>query len=141
MNWLQNKLMWGKTWFGEYGKRLYVGIVILLVGLLSFLAGNIHSSIQEIKPLLVSVPSTLPEARPVERTAGERAGAMPVPAGSPSLAQPTNDACVYVGSKNSNKYHLPTSRCAKQIKPENRVCFASTDAASKKGYLPGCLTP
>lgn len=141
MNWLQNKLMWGKTWLGEYGKRLYMGIVILLVGLLSFLAGNIHSSIQEIKPLLVSVPSTLPDARPVERTSREDTTPIRESSGSSAPTKPTNETCAYVGSKNSNKYHLPTSRCAKQIKPENRVCFASTDAASEKGYLPGCLTP
>lgn len=44
--------------------------------------------------------------------------------------------CVFVGSKNSNKYHLPTCRWAKSIKPENLVCFSSVDDAKSKGYLP-----
>jgi hypothetical protein len=48
-------------------------------------------------------------------------------------------ACTFVGSKNSNKYHAPTSRCAKQIKPANIVCFDSVEAATAKGYLQGCL--
>lgn len=44
--------------------------------------------------------------------------------------------CAFIGSKNSNKYHLPTCRWAKQIKPENIVCFASAEAATQKGYQP-----
>jgi len=44
--------------------------------------------------------------------------------------------CAYVGSKNSNKYHLPTCRWAKQIKPENLVCFKTLEEANAKGYLP-----
>jgi hypothetical protein len=42
--------------------------------------------------------------------------------------------CAYTGSKNSNKYHLPSCRWAKNIKPENRVCFSSEDEAKLKGY-------
>jgi len=48
-------------------------------------------------------------------------------------------SCAFVGSKNSNKYHLPTSRCARQIKPENLVCFASVEDAKAKNYQEGCL--
>lgn len=49
--------------------------------------------------------------------------------------------CALVGSKNSNKYHLPTCRYAKSIKPENLVCFASAEEAAKRGYQPdtNCL--
>ena len=42
--------------------------------------------------------------------------------------------CVYVGSKNSNKYHIPTCQFAKRIKPENLVCFKSKEDAESKGY-------
>ena len=44
--------------------------------------------------------------------------------------------CAFVGSKNSNKYHLPTCRYAKNINPENRVCFSSKIEAESRGYLP-----
>ncbi|MEK7598709.1 MAG: hypothetical protein AAB487_03160 [Patescibacteria group bacterium] len=49
--------------------------------------------------------------------------------------------CVFVGSKNSNKYHLPTCRYAKLIKPENIICFSSAEDAAAKNYLPdkGCI--
>ena len=47
--------------------------------------------------------------------------------------------CQFVGSKKSNKYHHPESRCAVQIKPENRVCFSSREVAEARHYVPGCL--
>jgi len=48
-----------------------------------------------------------------------------------------NKECVFVGSKNSNKYHLPTCRYAANIKEENRVCFSSKEDAEGKGYEAG----
>lgn len=45
---------------------------------------------------------------------------------------PSSD-CAYVGSKNSKKYYLPTCSWAKQIKPENKVCFKSAEEAQKQG--------
>ncbi len=47
--------------------------------------------------------------------------------------------CVYVGSKNSTKYHLATCGVAKRIKSENRRCFASEEVAKASGYIAGCL--
>ncbi len=41
-----------------------------------------------------------------------------------------------VGSKNSTKYHLPSCRFAKRIKPENQVWFSSRAEAESKGYQP-----
>ncbi len=45
--------------------------------------------------------------------------------------------CKYVGSKNSDKYHLPDSGTAKNIKEENKVCFSSKEEAESKGYTAG----
>lgn len=42
----------------------------------------------------------------------------------------------FVGSKNSTKYHLPSCRFAKKIKPENQVWFSSEEEATSKGYKP-----
>jgi hypothetical protein len=47
--------------------------------------------------------------------------------------------CAFVGSKNSTKYHLPTSGSAKRIKPENLVCFMSVDEAVARGYEAGSV--
>lgn len=42
----------------------------------------------------------------------------------------------FVGSKNSDKYHVLTCKWAERIKPENRRYFASVEEAQKAGYVP-----
>lgn len=42
----------------------------------------------------------------------------------------------YVGSKKSNKYHYPSCRWAKKIKPYNLVTFQSAKEAQEAGYIP-----
>ncbi|MDF0591108.1 Ada metal-binding domain-containing protein [Candidatus Methanocrinis natronophilus] len=42
----------------------------------------------------------------------------------------------YVGSKNSDKYHLLDCTSANKIKPENRVYFRDLSEAQKAGYSP-----
>jgi len=37
------------------------------------------------------------------------------------------DGCLYVGSKNSDKYYKPDCKWAKKIKPENLVCYHSEE--------------
>ena len=49
------------------------------------------------------------------------------------LAQETN---VYVGSKNSNKYHYTWCKWAKKINPNNKVTFNSAKEAQASGYVP-----
>jgi len=40
------------------------------------------------------------------------------------------------GSKQSNKYHIPSCRWAQKIKPSNLVKFNSPSDAIKAGYIP-----
>ncbi len=123
---------WGK----KYGREISLGLGFLLVGTLSFEAGLLHQSLGENHPLVIRTPATLPAPALPEKVSP------PMVTTSKTTTAPDtkeNSVCAYVGSKNSNKYHAPTSRCAKQIKPENRICFASLDAAKARGYLPGCL--
>lgn len=49
----------------------------------------------------------------------------------------SNEGYLYVGSKNSNKYHPIDSSVAGNIKPENKVYFISKEDAAQKGYIPG----
>ena len=47
--------------------------------------------------------------------------------------------CLYVGSKDSDKYHTPECKFAKKIKPENLVCFYSLEEAEEGGReFSGC---
>jgi len=60
----------------------------------------------------------------------------PVSSGSVELKKEVPQEGQFVGSKNSNKYHLPSCRFAKKIKPENQVWFSSKEEAESKGYKP-----
>jgi len=42
----------------------------------------------------------------------------------------------YLGSRNSDKYHLPTCKWAKTIKEKNQVWFESPEEAEAAGYKP-----
>jgi len=50
--------------------------------------------------------------------------------------QPPASQGMFVGSKKSDKYHWPTCRHAKTIRPENEIWFESAEAARKAGYTP-----
>lgn len=43
---------------------------------------------------------------------------------------------VYVGSKNSTKYHYTWCKWAQKVKPSNRVVFNSAQEAQAAGYIP-----
>lgn len=49
----------------------------------------------------------------------------------------------FVGSKTSNKYHYPTCKWVKEIKPHKVVKFDSPEKAAKAGYIacPTCRPP
>ena len=113
-------------------------IGLILVAAVSFESGYLKGKSVRSSPLIVEKPAVTPNFIP-EGTQGSTAEAQNlVPeakiavAGSP--IPPQN--CAFVGSKNSNKYHLPTCQYAKLIKPENIVCFTSVEDASSKNYLP-----
>ena len=114
--------------------KLWLGLAFLLVAALAYEAGSIRQGLKEVQPVVIEVPSPIPaRAVPERQSVGAPSQTMaPGAAASP-------EQCAFVGSKNSNKYHVPTSRCARQIKTENRVCFASAEAASARGYVAGCL--
>lgn len=60
-----------------------------------------------------------------------------LPSPSPSsIKQTPSPIVLYVGSINSDKYHLPSCRWAKKILPENKIEFHSREAAVKAGYKP-----
>lgn len=116
----------------EHKIILFLGFI--LVAVLSFEAGMMKGAKISQKPIII------------EKTAQLEKNTLPEASGAPNLPQdgpknePSSDTmpqnCAYLGSKNSNKYHLPTCRWAKNIKPENRVCFSSEDEAKLKGYQP-----
>jgi hypothetical protein len=116
--------------------KIGLASAFVLVSALSYEAGSIRQALAEPAPVVIEVPGRMPEpAVPVRQ-----GGSLPSNNGMPAETISTvGQGCAFVGSKNSNKYHIPASRCARQIKVENRVCFATVDAALAKGYVAGCL--
>ncbi len=73
-------------------------------------------------------------AAPKETKSQEQTDSVRANQGSP--AQETPKTGQFVGSKNSDKYHLPSCRWVKKIKEANQVWFSSTEEAASKGYKP-----
>ena len=74
-----------------------------------------------------SIPSRSPTLTAGPTTPSRSAGAAPAPAAGD---------CRYVGNKNSKKLHLATCHSVADMKPENRVCFATREEAIAQGYEP-----
>lgn len=126
-------------WFQEKKDRIALFAIVLLVGALCFEAGLLQGQTKEQAPLVLSVPA-LPQENGDSEGSSQSTVISAVSNGEPVVAtENKTSSCLYVGSKNSNKYHLSTCPVAKRIKPENRVCFSSQEEAKARGYLPSCL--
>ncbi len=135
-------VMWERAtlWFRENGSRLLQLLGVLLVGILSFEAGLLQGRAEPRSPIVLSLPAIPVEGAPSSVLGAETPSALPSTHREPVVERGDNRTdCVFVGSKNSNKYHLPSCTVAKRIRPENRVCFASKEEAEKRGYSPSCI--
>jgi hypothetical protein len=127
-----------EDFFKTYESKIVLIIGFVLVAVIAFEGGYLQGKIQQESPMIIKDASSCPkialsEASPA--VLGENASASETSKNNLNLGTDKKD-CMFVGSKNSNKYHLPTCRWAKNIKPENLVCFSSAEDAVAKGYQP-----
>lgn len=78
-------------------------------------------------------PVSEPVSEPVSAPASEPATEPSVP--SVETVSPKSSG-VYVGSIDSDKYHNPNCRFAKEILPENEIWFDSVEEAQNSDYFP-----
>ncbi len=134
-----SKEIWHKQ-----GERILVLLALILVALVSFNAGQTHE--KSIKSAEISMTINESSSKIVQKEqevkalgeALERKG-LEIPQESAvdeKIADTAENECAFVGSKNSDKYHLPTCQWASRIKQENRVCFSSVEDAQNQGYEP-----
>lgn len=136
----------------EKGEKILISSVFLSSLVLAFLGGGLYKGDQGEAPrLVINVPDYQKAALEFKNTSLEplsqsQEGASrvePVAAtvsGADSSLQATDTQnCPYLGSKNSDKYHLATCSVAKRIKAVNVRCFATPEIAEASGYKPGCL--
>ncbi len=128
-----------KVFWEKYEAKIVLVFGLVLAVVISFEAGSLKGAGLSQKPLVIEKPAASQDFVPKDPAQAQNLTTSAPVDQTGVLQLPQN--CAYLGSKNSNKYHLPTCRFAKNIKPENRVCFSSPDEAQSKGYLPdkGCV--
>ena len=114
--------------------------IVLLVGFclisaVSFGFGMFWAQKTASRPLVIEKGQEVPQCP--ENAQNDNFG---VQAGTPQTNKPTSASksasgqnCAFVGSKNSNKFYLPTCSYAKRVKPENLVCFKNAAEALAQG--------
>lgn len=116
-----------KSAWEKYEFRLVVALILALIAIISFEAGYVKGGGQKIAPMVIEKPSECPEISPREQDSAimeKDTVAVKKAASEPILKPATDmDKCLYVGSKNSDKYYPPTCSYAKRVKSENLVCF------------------
>jgi hypothetical protein len=126
-----------KEFITKYEPKIVLVTGFALVAVISFQTGMIKGKETREKPLIIEKPTisqaffnkdnnNAPEAQNL--TQDSQTGTDEI--------NTQSKKCEYIGSKNSNKYHLPNCRWAKNIKPENLTCFKDKIDAESKGYLP-----
>ena len=139
---LSMKRLWRKTrnFWEEHELRIVTMAGFLVIAALSFFLGSLHGQQWQQEPLVITCAEAPPQI--IIETTNGNGGAV---AGATQDSEKTtaentaktnsDQSCMYVGSKNSNKYYPPTCSFAKRVKPENLRCFTSDEDAIKKGYV------
>lgn len=139
-----------RAWFETYGSKLILFSSVLLAIALAFEGGFLVGRDRRTDPIIITAPA---DAYVSVATVTEEEKTVEIPKtqtakdvspgtsllSSSSTSKNESESCAFVGSRNSDKYHLPKCSWAKRIKPENRVCFTSAADAESKGYKPGCV--
>ena len=106
---------------------LFQGIMLLFCG---FLAGWYWQEANAEDQIRIELVQNIPDQKEQKSSAKIE--------GVEEMAE-TEGECLYIASKNSDKYHNPESGPAKRIKPENKLCFSSAQEAEDEGYEAGTL--
>ncbi len=132
-----------KEFWVKYESKIALTIGMILVAILAFEAGMLKGQNFQPKPLVIEKPAQVEAMAAEGQTPSQTQNSAPegqkqaeaiITPQNPSTTLGVN--CAFVGSKNSDKYHLPTCQFAKRIKPENQVCFGSKEEAESRGYTP-----
>ena len=126
-----------KEFWQKYEYKIILAVGFVLVAVISFEAGVLRSAEIKENPLIIEKPVENANSGNQAVCGVSQAQNLPTETKKdPNEVNALPQNCAFVGSKNSNKYHLPTCRYAKNINPENRVCFSSKIEAESRGYLP-----
>lgn len=126
-----------KEFFRRYEPKIALFLGLILISVISFEIGILKGQEWRQEPLIIekAVESRL-DADIAQGNSSEASKMAPESGKNSQGSSDTAENCRFVGSKNSNKYHLPGCQWVRRIKPENVVCFKSEQEAEKQGYAP-----
>ena len=130
-----------KEFWEKYEFRVVLAVGFVLIAAVSFEFGYMQGKSIKATPLVIEKSPESPKndvGCSVSAPLGSNGASdqkVPIQAKAPIATNlsMTQANCVFVGSKNSNKFYPPTCSYAKRIKPENVVCFATAQEALAQG--------
>lgn len=123
-----------KDFFLKYEQKIVLIFAFCLISAVSFEFGVLQGQKWQQKPLIIEKPTqVLGEVSNQVQANSEAQTAIQATTAKASTTTTKTANCAYVGSRNSNKFYLPTCSYAKRIKPENVVCFKTAEEALGQG--------
>lgn len=124
-----------KAFWTKNEQKIVLVIGFCFVSAISFGFGTLWGQKWQQKPVVIEKLADTPKA--IENTPESQNVASASTQGTQesktqNLATNTS-RCAFVGSKNSDKFYVPSCSWAKRIKPENLVCYPDEQAALVKG--------
>jgi len=127
-----------KEFFLKNEQKIVLVVAFCLISAISFEFGVLQGQKWQQKPLIIEKPINTPvDTQNAQKEASGELGKAQVTtlqtkatANNPTASM---SGCAYVGSRNSNKFYLPTCSYAKRVKPENLVCFKNAEEALAQG--------
>jgi len=127
-----------KDFWTKNERKIVLVVAFFLVSAISFGFGSLWGQKWQQKPVVIEKLADIPKAT---ENAPESQNKTQVTSQQVNQASvnttaslPENTSkCAFVGSKNSDKFYVPTCSWAKRIKPENLVCYQDEQTALAKG--------
>lgn len=136
-------IKWLKKHWLKYERIVVLILGFVLVAAISFEFGLLEGQKWDNPPLVIEKMAQNSQNTenvgsggsnsPVTLKNSPEAKIEPSGAVSRAVAPAITAKCAFVGSKNSKKFYRPNCPWAKQIKPENVVCFATAEEALGQG--------
>jgi hypothetical protein len=113
----------------KYEVKIVLIIGFVLIAAISFEGGYLRGKSIKNNPIVIEKATA--EAQNCDSGAN-----IAKPGQIDQNTQNNKKECLFMASKNSKKFHVSSCRFAKNIKPENIICFSSKEEAIQKGFQP-----
>jgi len=113
-------------------KDVYVTIIIVLTAVLAYMLGRL--SILDTSSTPVTIENKAGVFSLIQTTESTIKS-------TATISNTSKNQGMYVASKSSTKYHLPTCSGAQRITEANKIWFTSKAEAEKAGYTPAANCP